>query len=472
MNEEKNQLPVDEAPQTPEGAEQSITPEEDTPTTAAQAQEAPANEEAPQEAQEAPANEEVPQEEQEAPTNEEAPQETQAPCEPKVIYRWDYGAQKRYDDEVRRKRERKKSGFAFFGIVSCAFLIVIGLLIGVLAFRDSFSFSKSQGADTVAIAEKLLPATVLITATEGTTGSVGSGFFVRQDGMIATNYHVVEGADTIKVKLYGSNEKKEATVVGYNAACDIAVLKIAGSGYPVVTFGDSDALRVGDEAIAIGNPAGTDAEWTVTKGIISSTNRKLLITATTEIRELKMIQTDAAVNPGNSGGLLCNDRGEVIGIVARKQIYRSLGTESGETVTVFDEGIGYVIPGNGAKAIIQGIFRLQDVDPVAAGLMRVRPKIGITVISIKKGEKLADEQIMEAPQDGILVATVGTNAANGLLEVGDIIVAFDGVAVTESDALIEMLYSYKQGDKVKVKVIKNGEYYPSEIELTLGIFGS
>ena len=302
--------------------------------------------------------------------------------------------------------------------------------------------------------------------------SLGSGFFVSQDGMIATNYHVIEGMETIKVKLYGSNLKKDATVIGYNADCDIAVLKIEGSGYPAVTFGNSDALRVGEEAVAIGNPSGTDAEWTVTKGIISSTNRKLLITATDEIQELKMIQTDAAVNPGNSGGLLCNSRGEVVGIVARKQVYRAIGLGSGESVSVFDEGIGYAIPGNGAKKMIDGIIGKRSVDPVAVGLMRVRPLIGISVMTIKKGEKLADEQVMEAPQDGILIASVNANAANGLLEVGDIIVAFDGKAVTESDELIEMLYSYKRGTKVTMRVIKNGDYYPSDIEVTLGVFTS
>lgn len=455
MNEEKNPMLAEEnEPQAEQPIEE--TKPETEPVEGEKPETAPAEES--ETAAEASASE------------AEAPAAPAEPVAPRVVYRWDYGAQKQYDDQLRRKKASRKSGFAFFGIVSCSFLIVIGLLLGVLVFRDSFSPAKSRGIDTVAIAEKLLPATVLISATQGTTGAVGSGFFVRQNGLIVTNYHVVEGADTLKVKLYQSNEKKEATLVGFNEECDLAVLKIDGSGYPTVTFGDSDALRVGDEAVAIGNPAGTDAEWTVTKGIISSTSRKIMANNSTEIVEMKMIQTDAAVNPGNSGGLLCNARGEVIGVVARKQVYRTVGTSSGEIVTVFDEGIGYAIPGNGAKTIIEGLIRMEKVDPVQAGLMRVRPKIGITVVSIKKGEKLIDEQLIAAPANGILVTEVGTNGANGVLEPGDIIVKFDGVKVTESDDLIEMMYSYERGDKVKIDVYKNGEFYiTTDVELTLGI---
>ncbi|MBE6530210.1 MAG: PDZ domain-containing protein [Ruminococcaceae bacterium] len=425
-------------------------------------------EETPEETAEATTEE---QSQEEPPADSSVQEELTAPpiVEPTVVYRWDYGAQRQFDETVRHKKEGKKSRLAFFGIISCAFLIVIGLLIGVLAFRDYLT-PKPETPGTVKIAEKLLPATVLITATKGATGSYGSGFFVGENGLIVTNYHVVEDTDTIKIKLYGSNEKKDARLIGFNAECDIAVLKIDGHGYPTVTFGNSDALRVGDTAIAIGNPAGADAEWTVTQGIISSVNRKILMTESVEIAELQMLQTDAAVNPGNSGGLLCNDQGEVIGIIARKQVYRVIASETNETVTIFDEGIGYAIPGNGAKQIIEGIINLKRVDPVKAGLMRKRPQIGISVVTIKKGEKLMEEQLIEAPKDGVLVSSVSPYGANGLLQIGDIIVSFDGKDVKESDELIERLYSYKRGDKVKVVIYKNGETTPTEIELTLGVF--
>ncbi len=464
ITEEAVEPAAPEEPSTEEGAEQPEALLEES----AVSEEAPAGEGA---------------EQPEASVEEPAAVEEPEPA-PMVVYRWNYGEQRQYDEQIRRKKEGRRSRLAFFGIVSCAFLVVIGLLIGVLAFRDYF-VPKRQSTDTVTIAENLLPSTVLVTATKGTTGATGSGFFVREDGMIVTNYHVVEGMDAIKVKLYGELLKKEATLVGYNAECDIAVLKIQGSGYPAVTFGDSSAMRVGDIAIAIGNPAGSDAQWTVTQGIMSSVDRRLLLTGTaenTEITELRMLQTDAAVNPGNSGGLLCNDAGEVIGIVARKQVYRVLVTGSNETVTVFDEGIGYAIPGNGAKLIFESLIAEWEmsnkkepiangkVDPVTAGLMRKRPKIGITVTSIKRGEKLIDEQEINAPQDGVLVSEVSAKGANGLLSPGDIIVQFAGVPVTESEQVIEMLYSYKRGDKVKLRVVKNGDFFSTEIELTLGVF--
>ena len=470
MNEEKNQTPILEEQElpTPEQTTESIEPEQKVAFAEPELSALPPAPEAEKESA-APAEGEPTEEESPAAPTEEEPEATTEPAAPTVIYRWDYSEQKRHDEDIRRKKEGKRSGLAFAGIVSCAFLLVIGLLIGVLAFRDHL-IPKYLVANTVEIAEDLLPSTVLITATKGSSGNTGSGFFVRQDGYIVTNFHVVDGMTTIKIKMYNSNEKKEATLVGYNSECDIAVLKVAGSGYPAVTFGDSSALHVGETAIAVGCPEGSEAEWSVTQGIISSVDRKILATTETEIIELHMIQTDAAVNPGNSGCLLCNGNGEVIGIVARKQVYRTLITDTNEAVAIFDEGIGYVIPGNGAKAVIESIIQMQSVDTVSVGLMRRRPRIGISVVSIKQGETLSELQEISAPADGVLVSAVSEKGANGYLSVGDIIVKFDGVRVTENDQLIEMLYSYKRGDKVKLVIYKNGDFFESEVELTLGVF--
>lgn len=409
--------------------------------------------------QEEPAVEQVPEEAAEAPAEEAV---EPAP-EPTVVYRWDYDSQRRYNEA--QKKKSKKGAFAFAGIVITCFLLVLGMLAGVLAFRDYLS-PRTSTLSTVEISELLLPSTVLITATNDAEGASGSGFFIRQDGYIATNYHVVEGMDTIQIKTYHGDKELDAKLIGYEAKCDLAVLKVEGSGYPAVTFGNSSALKVGETAIAIGNPAGSSAQWTVTQGIISSVERALTTENDLEFLELKMIQTDAAVNPGNSGGLLCNGRGEVIGVVARKQVYRDLAG-----VTVFDEGIGFAIPGNGAKKVLDSLILRGTADGASAGLFRARPKIGMTVQSIKKGEeKRIDEEIIKAPADGVLITAVSTNGANGLLQAGDIIYSFDGKRVTENAQLIELMYSYKRGDKVKVKVYKKGETKLSEIQLTLGIF--
>ena len=406
---------------------------------------------------------ETEQEELQTPVPEEntiQPEEPVAPPaeEPTVIYRWDY------DEEQKANKKRKgKSALAFATTVSCAFLIVIGLLIGVLAFRDSFS-KKFKTMDTTQIAEKLLPSTVLIIVSNGTAGSSGSGFFISQDGLIATNYHVVEGMTTINVKVYGSNQFLDARVVGSNAECDLAVLKVEGTGYPAVSFGNSDALRVGEVAVAIGNPSGKDAAWTVTQGVISSVDRELTVETTTEFLDYRMIQTDAAVNPGNSGGLLCNGQGEVIGIVARKPIYKQIVTGTGTTADILYEGIGYAIPGNGAKEIIDGIIKAKTVDPISAGLLKRRPKIGITVSPIKKGEDWSKDG-KKAPANGLLIVESKTSSG---LEEGDIIVSFKGKKVADFETFIDMLYSCKRGDKVSLVVYKFGQTTPTTIELVIG----
>ena len=406
---------------------------------------------------------EAEQEELQTPVAQENPIQPEEPVtppaeEPTVIYRWDY------DEEQKVNKKRKgKSALTFAAIVSCAFFIVIGLLIGVLAFRDSFS-AKYKTMGTTQIAAKLLPSTVLISASNGRTGSSGSGFFVRQDGLIATNYHIVEGMTSYSVKTYGSNQYLDATLVGYNAECDLAVLKVEGSGYPAVSFGDSDALRVGEVAVAIGNPSGKDAAWTVTQGVISSVDREMTVETTYEFIDDRMIQTDAAVNPGNSGGLLCNGQGEVIGIVSRKPIYQQIITGTGETVEILYEGIGYAIPGNGAKKMIDGFIESKTVNPVSAGLFKRRPKIGITVSPIKKGEDWSDDG-QKAPATGLLIVEVKTP---GELQAGDIIVSFKGKKVADFETFIDMLYSCKRGDKVTLVVYKFGETTPTEIEITLG----
>ena len=128
---------------------------------------------------------------------------------------------------------------------------------------------------------------------------------------------MISGAVQIEITLH-PGQRLPARVIGYRAASDLAVLKIDGSGYPVIPIGNSDLLRVGERAVSIGNPDGEEAAWTVTQGIVSAINRTVLVESAQYIVEMKMIQTDAPVNPGNSGGPLCNVKGEVIGIITVK----------------------------------------------------------------------------------------------------------------------------------------------------------
>ena len=377
------------------------------------------------------------------------------PQEPDYTYRWTYDDQRAFD--VKTKKQSDRRGVIVFACtMTAAFLLVLGLLIGVLVFRDGL-LSGSKSMTTEEVAETVLPATVLIYSSKSTSYGYGTGFFVRSDGYIATNYHVIADANYISVMLYPSGRNIVAEVVGYSAADDLAVLKIEGSGYPVAKIGNSDAIRVGDTAIAIGNPAGMSAPWTTTQGIISSTGRSVTFSGSASIGEMNMIQTDAPVNPGNSGGPLCNDRAEVIGIVTQKlSDYESLG---------------FAIPINGAMKIIDSIVKTGSADGVRSEISRVRPTIGIMGSSIKSGEEFTYMgTTYRSPATGVLVASVNEGSgADGVLHHGDVIVAIDGVTVSDMDELIEKLYTYGAGDTVTLKIYPLGKSTTTDVRVTLGV---
>ena len=216
----------------------------------------------------------------------------------------------------------------------CEFAELVSNHIFGNVYRDVLS--------TVEIAERSYPSTVLICAKTSDAYRHGTGFFVRADGYIATNYHILKDAVSIEVTLF-SGKTLDARLVGYDESEDLAVLKISGISYPVLPIGNSDQVRVGERAIAIGNPSGPDAAWTTTQGIVSAVNRQITVQDGEDAKTMSFIQTDAPVNQGNSGGALLNDRGQVIGIVNRKL---------SET-----EGIGFAIPINRAIPILDGIIQ-------------------------------------------------------------------------------------------------------------------
>ncbi len=372
--------------------------------------------------------------------------------EPVYLYRWSYEDQVAHD-KAKAKKEKRSGGLVFACVMTVSFLLVLGLLVGVLAFRSP----SGNALTTEEVADAVLPATVLVYSANSTTYGYGTGFFVRSDGYIVTNYHVISSASRVSVTLYPSEKVLEASVVGYSSSDDIAVLKVSGSGYPTVQIGDSDAIRVGDTAIAIGNPAGINAPWTTTQGIISSTGRSVTVNGTTSIGEMNMIQTDAPVNPGNSGGPLCNDHAEVIGIVTQK---------------LSDyESIGFAIPINGAMEIVDSIIRTGNADSIHSGITRVRPTIGITGSSIEKGDDftyMGTEYI--SPADGVLVVSVSQGSgADGILSPGDIIVGIDEHSISGMDELIELLYNYSGGDQITLTVYQLGETTKTSVKLTLGV---
>lgn len=266
----------------------------------------------------------------------------------------------------------------------------------------------------------------------------GSGIIISEDGYIITNNHVVEGASSLKVIL-NTGEEFTATLKGSDSRTDLALLKIEGKKFPYATLGDSTALRVGDLAVAIGNPLGQELAGTVTVGYISALSR----TMTIDNKQLTLIQTDAAINPGNSGGALVNCYGEVIGINTAKVSSSSL------------EGLGFAIPTAEAKPIIE--------DLIANGYVKGRPVIGIAGRAISASDAKRYNLV-----EGIYVYSMTDNSPAHLagLKIGDIITECNGQAVKTVDELNEIKNKYKPNDTLKLKIWRTGETL--DVNLILG----
>lgn len=273
------------------------------------------------------------------------------------------------------------------------------------------------------------------------TSEEGSGIIYSEDGYIITNYHVVEDAissTSAQVTVTLSNQEEYiAEIIGTDSVTDLALLKIDATGLTPATFGKSSDLQVGELAVAIGNPLGQEFAGSVTVGYISALNR----TITTDGRTYQLIQTDAAINPGNSGGALVNAKGKVIGI---------------NTVKVTDttvEGLGFAIPSDDALKIIEELKLTGKI---------VRPYIGIYGIDMDEATAKRNNLV-----EGVYVYQVfsGSPAEAAGISRGDIIVEFDGQQVKTKQELNNAKNQKSIGDKVKVKVYRDGDY--QELEITL-----
>ena len=265
----------------------------------------------------------------------------------------------------------------------------------------------------------------------------GSGVIYSANGYIITNYHVVQGASRITV-LHGG-EEIDAAVIGYDEVQDIALLKVERDNMPAARMGDSSLVRTGEFSIAIGSPLGDELAGTVTFGMVSYANRTLEIDGAL----VSMIQTDAAINSGNSGGALMNVNGEVIGINSRKQ-----SGFSGNGATI--EGIGFAIPINEVRATVDEL--------IATGKI-TRPGLGITgqEISGYQGYVPAGIQVSEVAQGG--------PAEKAGIKVADIIVAVDGKETTNFATLRAVLYSHKIGDTITVTIYREGKTQDVQVQL-------
>lgn len=305
-----------------------------------------------------------------------------------------------------------------------------------------------------AVTEKAGPSVVGISTTAavtsffgGSTDDVneGSGIIYSADGYIITNYHVIEGAVKSKnssISVYLSSNPDtaiNASVIGYNIASDLAVIKIDKTGLPAISLGNSDELKVGQYAVAIGSPGGMKFMNSVSYGIISGLNRSL---STGTGKSTTLIQTDAAINPGNSGGALLDGEGNLIGVNSAKLVDTSF------------EGMGFAIPVNTVKEICNKIIAKQN-DP--------SPYIGIEI----NQQYTADILKRLGYPEGAVVNSVisGGPAAESGLNRGDIITEFNGDKISSATDLENAIASCNPGDSVTIKIYRSGRFYSTTVRV-------
>lgn len=366
-----------------------------------------------------------------------------------------------YNFQEPHVKAKKKRGFnkTIAGVVVCTLCSgFIGSGVTYLALKNNLTQTKtininpatfdteSEALSATEAYNKVAPAAVVVSTKSVTQGyfmhtqeveGIGSGFIINEEGYILTNYHVIQGAQEISVTL-SNDVTTTAQVINYDENQDVAMIKILDENVEIpatVELGDSDALQPGEEVIAIGTPLSTELSSTVTKGIISATSRSVAVESGVT---MNLIQTDAAINAGNSGGPLVNTKGEVVGINSSKI--------SGEAV----EGIGFSIPINDIKDKIESLSK-----PIL--------NLGISVRTID--EALSKQLNME---QGLYIVEVTefSSAEKAGLKAGDIIVKADGTRITTFDEFKEIKNAKEEGDDISLEVVRNGESKTINVTLT------
>lgn len=370
-----------------------------------------------------------------------------------------------YDRRQKTTEKKKKGGF-FKRILAGVMVVLLGFGGGFAGANFYSSLNQVETkvvTNTVeinasdemgvveAVAAKALPSVVGITTTgrvntffgERVVQGVGSGVIINSNGYILTNSHVVSDGKTSKIQVLLDKDKTvDAKLLWNDAYMDLAVIKVAETGLPAADLGDSSKVNIGEQAIAIGNPLGLEFNRSVTAGYVSGTDR------TIETQDGKvitgLIQTDAAINNGNSGGPLLNKRGEVIGINTIK---------IGGTAT---EGLGFAIPINTAKEIVDAIISRGDKAPISLGI-RV---VDYQYFKIRMG-------IEDDIKEGAMILEVVENSLveKAGLRRGDIILEIDGEKIKNSSQIRTILFKHQEGDVIKIKYNQNNITKTMDLEL-------
>ncbi len=362
-----------------------------------------------------------------------------------------------------KKIAKKSNGVGLVLLISILLSFVCGMLG---AYMISRTVSVEQVVKNITTSElvensisssvdKVYQSTMVIEAySEGKQISTGTGFIYKKSGKLAyiiTNNHVIDGADTAKIEFNTNDKKIEAKIVGGDKYADIAVLTIPDEDYQPVEIGDNETLNLGDTIFTVGTPMGVSYKGTVTKGILSGKDRMVDVSVSNSAAAdyyMKVMQIDAAVNPGNSGGPLCDVSGKVIGVISLKIVEDRV------------EGMGFAIPIEDALSYAEIIEKGGEI---------TRPYIGISMVGLEDEYYLWQNRINipEDVEEGVAVVSVetGSPADKAGLKKGDIIVKI-GDADTGSIAEFRYeLYKYKVGDKAVISYYRNDKLQTATITL-------
>ena len=311
------------------------------------------------------------------------------------------------------------------------------------------SATSARNTPVVQVAKNVGPAVVGITNKavardffnrQFETEGVGSGVIFRSDGYIVTNYHVIEGAHEIIVSLSDGNTIN-GTLVGTDETTDIAVVKVDAKDLPAAKFANSDEIMVGEPVVAIGNPMGLEFQGSITVGVVSALNRTIDISYSD--RKLNLIQTDAAISPGNSGGALVNYESEVIGINSAKLAKTEV------------EGIAFAIPSNIVQSVVKELMEKGYV---------ARPYLGVQIFDPMTAARYGYQLNIKR---GVYIfqVTINSPADRAGLQRGDIILSVDGKAVNSVSEVRSNIVSHKVGASVKVTFDRNGTEHTVDVTL-------
>lgn len=361
------------------------------------------------------------------------------------------------------KSGKKNSNTSVVLIVS----ILLSFICGMLgAYLISKTFSVEQVVKNITTSEliensisssvdKVYGSTVVVIASkDGKKISTGTGFIYKKNNgkaYIMTNNHVIDGADSVVVEFNDKDDQIDASIVGGDTYADIAVLTIKDDNYTVVETGEVDSLKLGDTIFTVGSPMGVNYKGTVTKGILSGKERLVAVnlSGSTSDYYMKVLQIDAAVNPGNSGGPLCDVSGNVVGIISLKIVQDEV------------EGMGFAIP---IEDALKYASLIEDGGEIS------RPYLGIGMLDLSEEYYLWQNRINipEGVDEGVAVVSVenGTPASKAGLKKGDIIVKINDSNVGSLAEFRYELYKYDVGDKVKITFYRDGK--EQSVNVTLG----